>query len=80
MHFLTDWWLELGGISQGQGRERPTTSIRRGDRRESEDDVPTDLTEVEAFPEGLIDSSLLLSYCDHVVYNLWEGEVSIFDL
>jgi len=65
-----------GGCSQGEGRERPTTSVCKG----GGDDVPVNIPEAEAFPGGPIDGSLLLSYCDHVAYKLWEGEVSIYDL
>jgi len=66
-----------GACSQGDQRERPTASVRRGDRRGVGKDVVPGAAEVGAFPGGPIDGSLLLSYRHHVAYNLWQGEVSI---
>jgi len=47
-------------------RERLTTFVRRGDGRGGGDDVVFDVGKAGAFPGGLIDGSLLLSYRDHV--------------
>jgi len=66
-----------GACSQGDQRERPTASVQRGDRRAVGEDVVPGAAKVGAFPGGPIDGSLLLSYPDHVAYNLWQGEVSI---
>jgi len=67
----------MGASSQGDRRERPTASVRRGDQRGGGNDVVSSATEVGTFPEGPIDGSLLLSYSHHVAYNLWQGKVSI---
>jgi len=45
------------------GRERPTTSVRRGDRRD-------EAVEVGGFPGGLSDRSVLVSYLDHIAFRL----------
>jgi len=66
-----------GACSQRDHRERPTASVRKGDRRVVGEDVVPGVAEVGAFPGGPIVGSLLLSYPDHVAYNLWQGEVSI---
>ena len=67
---FTDSWLELGASSQGDRREAPTTFVQRGDGRGGGDDVVPDVGEAGTFPGGPINGSLLLSYCDHVAYNL----------
>jgi len=74
-----------GGSSQVEGRRRPTTSVRRGDRGASSSapadaaDAPVaflDAGEVVGYPGGPSDVSLLVSYNHHVAIRLWQGEVS----
>jgi len=68
-----------GGSSQPEIRERPTTSVRRGDRRDGagpaiiQNICPHD--DAVGFPGGPSDPSVLVSYADHVAYRLWVGEV-----
>jgi len=66
-----------GVCSQGDRRERPTASVRRGDRRGVGKDVVPSAADVGAFPGEPIDGFQLLSYPDRVAYNLWQGEVNI---
>jgi len=51
-----------------EGQERPTTSVRRGDRRD-------EVVEAEGFPGGPSDCSVLVSYPDHIAFRLSNGEV-----
>jgi len=76
-----------GGSFQVEGRTRPTTSLRRGDRGASSSaptggvDAPVapvgfpDVGEVVGYPGGPSDVSLLVSYNHHVALILWQGEV-----
>jgi len=50
------------------GRERPTASVRRGDRRD-------EVVEEGGFPGGPSDCSVLVSYPRHIAFRLWNGEV-----
>jgi len=50
------------------GRERPTTSVRRGNRRD-------EAVEAGGFLGGPSDHSVLVSYPDHIAFKLWTGEV-----
>jgi len=69
-----------GGSSQGERRERSMASVHRRDRQEGGEDVPVNVTTIEAFPRRPTHGSFLVSYRDHVAFNLWECEVSIFYL
>jgi len=68
-----------GGSSQPKIRERPTASVRRGDRSDGagpaivQNIPPHD--DAVGFPGGPSDPSVLVSYVDHVAYRLWAGEV-----
>ena len=50
------------------GQERPTTFVRRGDRRD-------EAVEAGGFPGDPSDRSILVSYPDHIAFRLWTGEV-----
>jgi len=68
-----------GGSSMPEGRERPTASVRRGDRRDGAgpaivQNVPRH-DDAVGFPEGHSNPSILVSYVDHIAYRLWAGEV-----
>jgi len=68
-----------GDSSQPEGRERPTGSVRRGDRRDGAgpavvQNVPPH-DDAVGFPGSPSDPSVLVSYADHVAYRLWAGEV-----
>jgi len=68
-----------GRCSQPEGRTRPTTSVRRGDRGASSS-APVggaNASEVVGFPGGASDVSLLVSYHHHVALRLWQGEVRL---
>jgi len=68
-----------GGSSQPEVRERPTASVRRGNRRDGArptvvQNVPSH-DDAVGFLKGPFDPSVLVSYVDHVAYRLWASEV-----
>ena len=78
-----------GGLDEDRvERRRPTASARRGrvvidDEAQAEavPDIPAVVPQVDAaddgdgFPGGPRDTSVLISYADHVACQLWTGEV-----
>jgi len=53
------------------GRERPTASVRRGDKRDK-------AVEAGGFPGGPSDCSVLVSYPNYIAFRLWNGKGKIF--
>ena len=83
--------MTRGASSQHEGRRRPTTSVRRGDRGASSSapavggNAPHVVGvapcigggDAGGFPGRPSDVSLLVSYNHHVALRLWEGEVRL---
>ena len=76
-----------GGLNEDQvERRRPTVSARRGrvvidDEAQAVPDIPAVAPQIDpaededGFPGGPRDTSILISYAEHVAYHLWSGEV-----
>jgi len=57
------------------GRQRSTTSICRGGHEQGGHSSATDVMWCDGFPGGSLDPFLLVSFEDHIILRLWEGEV-----